>query len=343
MLSEQAKMPEPTLRPKYNEVLLFCPDAATGGPEALHQLGHMINTFGGNAKMAYYGPISQLGMNGDRLINHTEKSPMPQVYAQYTPQVLKETILNEGTLIIFPEVLTISSNHNAAMWWLSVDNALQANPRLNDASYRKDFFADPKLIHLYQSEYARDFLKKSNALNANPITDYTDPQFIAYGQIAANNPPIAQRANKICFFPRKGAELARDFLTHGSLKNQIDLVPIQEMTKEQVRDTLFSAKIYVDFGHHPGKDRVPREAAIAGAVVLLHAAGAANFNGDHPLSDTYRFTRDDITSGRLHQLIDAILDDPQTHFEAQLVYRQHIMGEKERFETEVRNVFFVAD
>lgn len=328
------------MRPLYEEVLLFCPDAATGGPEALHQLGHAINQLGGNAKMAYYGPISRLGMDGENLRNDTTGSPMPQVYAQYQPQVLTETKLGVGTLIVFPEVLTISSNHNAAMWWLSVDNALVANPRLKDETYRKEFFADPKLIHLYQSEYARDFLEKSYAKNARPITDYTDPTFIEYSLVPANNPPITGRGNQVCFFPAKGAELARDFLTHGALRNAIDLVPIRNMSKTEVRDTLFKTKIFIDFGHHPGKDRVPREAAIAGAVILLHAAGSANFQGDHPLDNTYRFTLADVASGRLHQLVDAILDDPKAHFDAQLGYRQHVMGEKERFVKEVATTFF---
>lgn len=342
MLESQRAQPKPALRPVYNEVLLFCPDVATGGPEALHQLGYMINRLGGNAKMAYYGPISRLGMNGDRLQNDTSGSPMPQVYAQYQPQVLEETELNEGTLIIFPEVLMISSNHNAAMWWLSVDNALIANPKLKDDDYRKQFFADEKLIHFHQSDYARNYLEKAGAPNIQPLTDFTDPQFIDYSRTITVT-PITARANKICFFPAKGAELARDFLTHGQLRHAIDLVPIQKMAKTEVRDTLFSARIYIDFGHHPGKDRVPREAAIAGAVVLLHAAGAACHNDDHPLHDHYRFTRDDITSGRLHQLIDTILDDPQTHFDAQQSYHDKILLEKANFESEVRSFFFQQD
>jgi hypothetical protein len=331
------------MRPIYDEVLLFCPEVATGGPEALHQLGHVINQLGGNAKMAYYGPISRLGMDGDTLRNETASSPMRQVYAQYQPQILTETQLGAATLIVFPEVLTLSSNHNAAMWWLSAEGAEKSNPRLQDADYRKNFFSDKNLKHLYQSEYARDYLEKNRASNMHPMTDYTDPQFIEHSLIAANNPPISQRTNRICFFPNKGADLARDFLTHSGLRHQIDLVPIRNMSKVQVRDTLFGAKIYIDFGHHPGKDRVPREAAIAGAIVLLHAAGSANFYGDHPLSDAYRFTRDDITSGRLHQLVDAILDDPEMHFAAQLGYRQKILAEKETFEKEVRNFFFTKD
>lgn len=330
------------MRPLYEEVLLFCPEAATGGPEAIHQLGYMINRLGGSAKLAYYGPISLLEMQGGKLCNRTEKSPMPQVFAQYEPQVLKEAELNDRTLIVFPEALTVSSYHRSAMWWLSVDNAINTNPNFKDESYRRDFFSDEKRIYFYQSDYARDYLERARAKTIFALTDYTDPQFIAYGRSCAG-PPAEGRANRICFFPSKGAELARDFLTHGGLKNKIDLVPIQNMTKEQVRDTLFSAKIYIDFGNHPGKDRIPREAAMAGCVVLLHRAGAANFFADHPLDDRYKFSREDIVSGRLHELVDAILDDPKAHFDAQLSYREKILREEADFEEEVRQAFFAPD
>jgi hypothetical protein len=211
---------------------------------------------------------------------------------------------------------------------------------LKDEEWCNQYFANSPMSHLYQSEYAGNFLRKSGARNVHPLTDYTDPASLERSRNPALNPPVAERANKICFFPSKGAELARDFIMHGNLRHPIDLVPIRGMTKEQVRDTLFSTKIYIDFGHHPGKDRVPREAAIAGAVVLLHAAGSACFYGDHPLDDVYRFTRENIISGKLHNLIDEILDNPQKHFEMQQPYRDKIYGEKDIFDSEVRAFFF---
>jgi len=100
------------------------------------------------------------------------------------------------------------------------------------------------------------------------------------------------------------------------LRHRIDFVPIRDMTKAQVRETLFAARIFIDFGHHPGKDRVPREAVIVGAAGLLDAAGAAKCHLDHPLPAEYRFTEGDIASGELHRRIDAILDEPTAHFVA---------------------------
>ena len=212
--------------------------------------------------------------------------------------------------------------YQRALWWLSLDNALPQNPELTDADYRQRFFADPGLVHFYQCDYVRTFLQANNAACYHALSDYTDPEFVHRSHIASDNPPIGARANRICFFPNKGAELAAQFIEQREAsRHTLDFVPIRGMTKPQVRKTLFGARIYLDFGGHPGKDRVPREAAVAGAVVLLHAAGAARHFTDHPLAAEYLFTDEDVASGRLREKVDAVLDAPETHFAAQRFYR----------------------
>jgi hypothetical protein len=336
--------------PLFDEIFLLCPEAPTGGPEALHQLGLDIDRHGGTAKMAYCGPHTRLTIDQDIIRcegpGENPVSPMLEYFAIYQPQPLKEARLTPRSLVVFPEVMTElavapsvdKSRH--ALWWLSVDNALSQNFRLTDATYRQEFFSHDNLIHFYQSAYAHDFLKKAGAKNCITLSDYTDPNFIMRSLTPSGNPPIAHRPNVICFFPNKGVTLARQFIAHGTLRHAVELTPIIHMTKMQVRDTLFNSRIYIDFGHHPGKDRVPREAAIAGAIVLLHAKGAAIYEADHPLSTTYKFTEADIASGRLHTLIDQILDDPETHFTAQMPYREAILAERDKFDREVQVAFF---
>jgi len=60
-------------------------------------------------------------------------------------------------------------------------------------------------------------------------------------------------------------------------------MPIENMPADTVHETLLKSQIYIDFGHHPGKDRIPREAAMSGNIVFLHERGAAAFHLDHPL------------------------------------------------------------
>src|SRR5665213_264032 len=267
------------MRQVFDEVLLLCPEVKTGGPEALHQLGYQIARHGGSAQMVYYGPDSHIEVEDDILRCHAEVSPMPAYFAQYQPRVLREARLGATTLVVFPEPLSklasaASQIYQRAVWWLSIDNALPQNQDLLDADARRGMFDDPSLIHLYQSDYARHFLAENRASQFFPLSDYTDPQFIHRSLLTSDTAPIEARRDIVCFFPNKGAELAARCLTgEPALRHRINFVPIRDMTKAQVRETLFGARIYIDFGHHPGKDRVPREAAIAGAVVLLHAAG----------------------------------------------------------------------
>jgi hypothetical protein len=335
------------MKPVFDEVLIFSPSIKTGGPEALHQLGYHIACHGGTARMVYYDvPFSTEGN-----VFRCGEGPFPLVeyFAQYQPQVLRETSVGPNTLLVFPEPLsksasTFGGDHcQRALWWLSVDNAIIGNPGLLNEEYRQTFFANRSLFHLYQSEYARTILMNHKAQQLLPLYDYTDPQFICRSSAMSGKMPIEDRNNNVCYFPTKGQELAERFMAHSmSLRHKTEFVAIRDMTKAQVRDALFQARVYIDFGHHPGKDRVPREAAIAGAVVLLHATGAANYYGDHPLLPEYHFTQDDVLAGRLHQRLDDILDDPDAHFAAQRLYRQNILLEREQFDMQVRSFFFTG-
>jgi hypothetical protein len=335
------------MQPVYQDVLIFCPEFKTGGPEALHQLGYRIACHGGTAHMVYYAPFSRIQVEDGVISCQSDTSPMPAHFAQYHPNVLTHAPLGPDTLVVFPEPLSnlaamADASYQRALWWLSLDNALPQNPGLVEDDYRQRFFADPGLVHFFQSDYTRDYLRHSGSLRYHPLSDYTDPDFIHQSQIASENPPIAGRPNKICFFPNKGADRAASFLQGRALRPDIEFVPIRDMTKKQVRKTLFDARLYIDFGHHPGKDRVPREAAIAGAILLLHAAGAATYFLDHPLPPAYLFTEEDITSGALHQKVETILENPTPHHANQRLYRDTILLERDRFDLEVRQFFFTG-
>ena len=51
---------------------------------------------------------------------------------------------------------------------------------------------------------------------------------------------------------------------------------------------MLSSKIYIDFGEHPGMDRLPREAAINGLIVITNKAGAAFYKEDVGIKEKYK-------------------------------------------------------
>ena len=112
------------------------------------------------------------------------------------------------------------------------------------------------------------------------------------------------------------------------------------MPQEAVHDALLQSQIFIDFGHHPGKDRVPREAALSGNIVFLHERGAAAFYLDHPLDRFFLFTSADISNGSLYNRVKEALADPDAHFAAQSIYHSRIFIEREEFLNQVKMNFF---
>jgi hypothetical protein len=177
-------------------------------------------------------------------------------------------------------------------------------------------------------------------VSAVPLFDYTDRNFVRQGLIHLEGAkPFNKTPRSLAFFPRKGRELAEQFFQS---VHAADITPlaIDNMSKDEVVEALSSSEIYIDFGHHPGKDRVPREAAAVGNIVLLHKAGAALHYSDHPIDDLYKFDRHDIETGSLRVVIETILHDPATHLANQLFYRQKILLERAEFDLQVRQFFF---
>lgn len=325
----------------FEEVALICPEGITGGPEAFHQLAHAINSNGGRACLMVFGGESKLDIVSDnsRVVmlrcSLDPNSPMRKAYEKYQPRTIPELTLNQNTLVVFPEVLAETARNfpsQRAIWWLSVDNAILRDPRLKYQSFRNSIFNDPTLIHFWQSDYARDFLLKNNAAQHYPVSDYTDEIFLS-----ASATSSGPKNGKIAYFPLKGAELAAQLIATGS---DLQFAAIQNMTKAQVKETLESCSIYIDFGHHPGRDRVPREAAAAGAVVMLHDCGAGSFFADHPLDRSYLFGLADIQNGSLLGRIKAILANRAEHVAKQHYYRQRVRLEKAEFELQVKTFFF---
>jgi hypothetical protein len=330
----------PSMKSVFEEVALICPEGVTGGPEAIHQLAHAINSFGGRACLMVFGGESKLDIVSDNTnivlrCSLDPHSPMRKTYEKYQPRTIPELSLNQNTLCIFPEMLVETARNfsgRRAIWWLSVDNAILRDPRLKYQSFRDFIFNDPTLIHFWQSDYARDFLSKNGARQFYPLSDYTDEMFLS-----ASAASTSAKDGRIAYFPQKGAELAALLIAAGS---DLKFAAIQNMTKAQVKETLESCSIYIDFGHHPGRDRVPREAAAAGAVVLLHDCGSAAFFADHPLDRSYLFSLADIQNGSLLSRVKEILADHAGHVAKQHYYRQRIRLEKAEFDLQVKRFFF---
>ena len=58
---------------------------------------------------------------------------------------------------------------------------------------------------------------------------------------------------------------------------------------KQIINIYNKTKVYLDFGYHPGKDRMPREAALFNNCIITNKKGSAKNKLDIPINDKYKF------------------------------------------------------
>ncbi len=309
-----------------NEFYVFCPGGVvTGGPELLHQLVAEMIALGIDAKISYY-PVGR-------------PFETPDEYRRYDCPV-SHTVPDRCDIgVIFPEVATdllpAFFQARTAVWWLSVDNYFG---RLFSRRYVKNRLGAavgryPRqlkyAIHLFQSKYAENFLKKNLKLDGFMLTDYLSDEL----RLVATS---SDKNNSVVYNPRK------DNFTKHALKRfapHICFLPIENMTRRDVRNALESAKIYVDFGPHPGKDRMPREAALAGCVVITGQRGSAANDEDVPLQIPYKISKPWLKMHQIITLINEINNNYLTHFRRQEEFRAAILNERKTFTKQVRDLF----
>lgn len=315
----------------FKRILVLCPGGAvSGGPELLHQLVSELRKIGKDAAIVYY-PFDR-------------EFQTPDAYLCYeTPQSAFSDI--EGQIIVLPEIradLVRTIRHSTVyIWWLSVDNffGLLGNGRVRDIYHYLDKIIRRKRptfrslrgsSHLAQSHYALDFLSRKG-ISASLLTDYLSTEHISERSSAIRKRDI------VAYNPKKGGHI--NSLLIRTLPG-ISFCPIENMSKAQVADLLSTAKIYMDFGNHPGKDRIPREAAMAGCCVITGRRGSAAYDEDVPIPAKYKL---DDRSRRLPVLFQglamSIFDDYQGHSLDFVSYRKQIALEPNEFRDQVKNVF----
>ena len=312
------------------KILVCCPgNSVTGGPELLHQFVDKLRSIGCDAFVSYY-PFDL-------------EYSCPIEYRCYDAPSTK-FVDARGTFFVVPEtetwILRKIQFSAAAIWWLSVDNYYQP--------YRENLFKHFKWLlmsylrksrtalvdmeryyHFSQSAYALDYLTRNHFKEVVMLTDYLNSKHMT----VANK---SDRENIIVYNPKKGLRVNHLLV----MKNpDIKFIPIEKMSATQVRDLLARAKLYIDFGSHPGKDRLPREAAMAGCCVVTGKRGAANFYEDIPIDPKYKI--DDKSknfASEFRTLVFSIFDEYNDHFNSFENYRQRIRGEEALFVKQVSEI-----
>lgn len=345
-----------------SKVYVMCPaGVATGGPELLHQFAYLLRKKGVDALM-YYMPTNM-------------DNPTHEAYMQYNVPFVREVEDSEKNLLvtceIYNNVKACANFHNIrkCLWWLSIDNFFLTRPldglldrwysnirwiidsllyKYTKRSYfdlaaytmkkYRDFVLndDPLLngfqYHFYQSEYARQTLLQMGVAEnlVYPLSDYLNTQFIEENK----ETDTSRKQDIVLYYPRKGKKFTSKLIKKA--KDKFRFVPIVGLTRAQMVDLLKTAKVYIDFGHHPGKDRIPREAAICKCCVITGRRGAAANDIDISIPQSYKFSEQSIPdiveriSNCLNKYDESIKD-----FEK---YRESIMNEYVVFKDQIDKI-----
>ena len=297
---------------------IVCPEnLKTGGTELAHQLCLEITKSGYYAAM-YYINIS----NGSE---EPVDADTPEKFKRYTTNHVKSAgeVNLEEDVIIVPEALTDWAFSfrpgKVCIWWMSVDNFRH---RDNDRYIRLLDFVS--VFHLVQSEYAAEFLRSKN-INEDKLiwlSDYISDRYLGIKSVSEN------RKNKIVYNPQKGFDRLEPLI---NMCDFAEWKALKGMTEDEMIDNMTDAKIYIDFGNHPGKDRIPREAAICGCCVITNKRGSAAYYGDVPLDDEFKFD-EPVDYKALIEKIRDIFDNFDEYYKKFDSYRDWIRQEKEYFE-----------
>ena len=328
--------PSLTVSPGQTVYLLAPHGVVTGGPEAIHQLGATLCAMGVDARVVY----ARWSDPSRRLRDSLVPGGRPAAYAAYATQEALDIDDAVGNVLVLPEIWTVAADEfehlRTALWWLSVDNNL--------TSPLGRFFARRSrrsVAHLHQSVYADAYLRRHGVTGSRYLADYLNPSHGQDAQLSATvQADLGDRRPLVLFNPRKGIEVTRRLAERAAQRGlAVEWVPIVGLSPLEVSILMRLAMVYIDFGHHPGMDRMPREAAVAGCCVVTGRRGAAGFAADLPIPDRFKIA-DHATDEALDRIVECIhgYAEQRPAFDS---YRAFIADQARRFRADVADIFGV--
>jgi hypothetical protein len=325
---------------EMSKIYIFCPAYfATGGPELLHQL-HFKLRKRGVCSFIYYTGKDELNNNytNDRFKHYVGIGEIAETIDD-----------SENNYLITPEIYFKNLNYsriNLLFWWLSVDYFLINNgfdPLLvtkNNFKNKVKIFINRSpynrirsilnktnlKFHLYQSYYAMNFLKRLGINNILPLSDFINPKVVYKDNDVVKEDVIA-------YNPQKGFEITKYIMENSP--SHFMWIPIENMTPEQISKLLARSKVYVDFGNHPGKDRIPREAVLNNCCIITCKRGSAKNRVDIPISNKYKFKKPIDSSTKIYKLIQDIFINYNLHIIKFKNYKRIINIEEKVFDEQI--------
>lgn len=336
---------------KFDKIYVLAPyNYATGGVELAHQLVDYLRRKNEKAFICYVDGYNTLVANAN----------ITASYCKYDIATCAEIEDKSENILILPEIyfgwIQKYTEIQLGCWWMSVDNYYK-NCCIRDAIFFNSSWANIKqqiklyicnrlyerdknlgsisllrknenrIIHLYQSHYAQYHLYSLGFSKVLPLSDYINSDL----NICDKN--IAKQ-DIVLYNPAKGYVYTEKVIKR---MPEVHFIPLKGLTREQLNNMFDKAKLYIDFGNFPGKDRLPREAVLHHCCVITGKKGAAHFYEDVPILEQYKFGIGSITA--IVESIKHILSNYQEFDHDFDFYRHRIRQEEQIFYSEIEEIF----
>lgn len=336
----------------YKKIYVVAPyKYASGGPELAHQLVDYLRNKGREAYIVYIEPE-----NNCEVV--TQNPLVTEQYKKYNISVSNNIEDDQNNVVVIPESFLICvpkfRKIQVCVWWMSVDNALAWNRNFiesfkhtytlhdklwiirhirlytNNYSMKKLRLEDHRLIHFYQATYIQQFLYAQNLDRIVRLSDYINPEIITNVDISKKKEDI------ILYNPSKGIHYTKKLM---KLMFNYKFIPLKGFNHKQLNDIFDRAKVYIDFGPFPGKDRLPREAAIHNCCIITGKFGASKYFEDIPIDSKYKFDLLHVNFKAIKNRIDEIFNNYDECLKDFQYMRESIRNEQENFYREVDKIF----
>ncbi|RZL68786.1 MAG: hypothetical protein EOO93_03380 [Pedobacter sp.] len=320
--------------------LLCAPNFATGGPEALHQLAHHLNRLGFRAVMYYRS-------------EGNEANTVHPFYVKYDVPYVTSLENSANNILILPETTLDPlfeeqfSEIRKVIWWLSVTNYyLQINTKIRRTKrklyywlrklYKPVQFASIenikalKVPNIAHSHFSKVHLQAQGITPIGQISDYMNRTFFELFD------PKIEKEDFIIYNPKKNDQFLDGII---ELCPDLNWMPLINLTPQEVAKWMNKAKLYIDFGYHPGKERMPRESCIMNCCMIIGKDGSAVYAEDMPIPEKYRFEKKDENKAKIVEMIYNCLNNYSEELKNFADYRAVLFNEENKFIEDINKVF----
>lgn len=302
------------------KVVIFSTTTESGGPFALYQLANAIASYSVPVEIAFYNVGKLTGDANECQVVYPNGFTAPEMLG-FKPTLCQT--FSKDDLLIFPEIyfellqtLQNQGYKNTVLWWLS----WQKFPieKIEQLDFAKNLHAS---THIFQSEYARAQAQVFG-YDGLLVSDYT---------VDTDIKPVdwVERTYDICYLPRKA--IGADALIN-EINSHYNVAKLDGLSSEETLEIVANSRIFIDFGTHPGKDRIPREATMLNCIPIIRNAGAAKVLQDVPIPDYLKPATDlFLLKDHLVNLIRIVIENHQNILSELIPYRSLIANEKTLF------------